>query len=153
MGRRGAAALIAAIWLTAGCSSDTSSGPATAEDSSATSTPTKSTPAGEPEECLAVAEEWLALYDALDQASTLEDPTKGASTKVYDDSAELLIEARRECSRLFADDISNAHDRMGRVDATITACEFVAPEMCGTRVDDALDRTMEAVDVVRAQVE
>lgn len=139
-------AVTAAIAI-GGCSADGDTESATDPEAPVASS---STPSGESEECITAASDWLALYDALDEASTLDDPTKDTTLKVVDDSNELVTEMKATCTPDLADAAVAAHNNMLRVDATITACEFT--DMCGSRVDDELDKTMRGVDVVRSMV-
>lgn len=138
---------VGAALAAGGCSADGDTESVTVSEAPAASS---STPTGETEECLAAASDWLSLYDALDEASTLDDPTKDTTSKVVDDSEELVTEMKTSCTPSLADTAVGAHNNMLRVDATITACEFV--EMCGSRVDDELDKTMEGVEAVRGMV-
>lgn len=136
-------ATLAAL-LFSGCSAD--------EPEAATPTPAVETTeaSGESEACLELTEEWLSVYDNLDEATSLEDPTAEMASKVADDAADLSAPIRTACSAEVVAATGEADQGIAKVAASITACSFT--DMCGTIVDDALDETMTSVDSVRELV-
>lgn len=132
----------------AGCSSDSDSAEPAADStpSATTSAPTPS----ESEDCLDETDDWLRIYDALDESTTLEDPSKETTEKVVDDSEELVRRMKSDCSIDLANAAVEAHNKMLDVDSTLVACGFDEMMMCGNEVDDRLDKALRAVETVRS---
>lgn len=137
--------LIAVALVLAGCGNG-GSGPDDESLSSATASASDS-PA-EPDACQEAVEEWLVVYDALREATMLNDPTEEMVQRAIDNTKPVRRDITAECDQPVVVAAAEAEYGLARTVATLQACEFVT---CGDEVNEEFSKAMRAAEVVRAQ--